>query len=352
MRASGTPGLGGGPRSSSRWTWPSRAVGGQGGTEGLPPEPASATSASQAVFRSPRESAATAARREPLGPAAPPLSPRVLDPGLPLLPAKKKKKESLFPKRCVLPSAGFPGTLAGSAGWRLLLLPGGPQGKAAFPERPAHLPGRRRYLQGCNLRCNFPASLRPAPRDAARARAPARRSAAPEPRGAARPRRSPPQPGLPARAPGRKAGGLVTCPRRSRNRSDQCLSASAWPRAYCSQTCVCTNGDEENACCGPLDFWGAGGGGGRGGKNWPFQELVPSLILSLSAGQLFGHMPCTPDPRRDPGSPAAWRSVLATHHPQCFAARDAKPVPSGWREAALLLHVPGRQAKEEGVGTS
>lgn len=120
---------------------------------------------------------------------------------------KKKKKESLFPKRCVLPSASFPGTLAGSAGWRLLLLPGGPQGKAAFPERPAHLPGRRRYLQGCNLRCNFPASLRPAPRDAARARAPARRSAAPEPRGAARGRRA-----APSRAPAAARRSLASPP--------------------------------------------------------------------------------------------------------------------------------------------
>lgn len=207
MRASGTPGLGGGPRSSSRWTWPSRAVGGQGGTEGLPPEPASATSASQAVFRSPRESAATAARREPLGPAAPSPQPSSPRPRASASSSGKKKKESLFPKRCVLPSASFPGTLAGSAGWRLLLLPGGPQGKAAFPERPAHLPGRRRYLQGCNLRCNFPASLRPAPRDAARARAPARRSAAPEPRGAARGRRA-----APSRAPAAARRSLASPP--------------------------------------------------------------------------------------------------------------------------------------------
>lgn len=98
-------------------------MGGQGGTEGLPPEPASATSASQAVFRSPRESAATAARREPLGPAAPPLSPRVLDPGLPLLPAekKKKKKKACFPRDACSPVQAFrghsPGAQAGASSY-------------------------------------------------------------------------------------------------------------------------------------------------------------------------------------------------------------------------------------------
>lgn len=157
---------------------------------------------------------------------------------------------------------------------------------------PSHLPSQRRYLQGYNLsRCNFLASLRPSPRDAARERAPASPSAVPEPRGAARRRCAAPS-GAPAAAhrslasrpelrEGRLAAwsrvlrdsetGLINfCPRLPGPAPIDRIAASAQTE------------DKENACCGSLDFWVTGGKGrGRGGKNWPFQELVPRLVLSL-----------------------------------------------------------------------
>lgn len=111
-------------------------------------------------------------------------------------------------------------------------------GRLRWWSGPSHLSRSRRYLQGCNLSgCNFPASLRPAPRDAALARAPAGLRAAGKPGRAARPRRAAPclvpaaarrRASPPWRCEGRLFG-LVTCPRRSRNRSDQFVSASAWP---------------------------------------------------------------------------------------------------------------------------
>lgn len=89
------------------------------------------------------------------------------------------------------PVEGFRGH-PGSAGWCLLFASLDVlRGRLRSWSGPSHLPGPLRYLHGCNLPGrNFPASLRPAPRDAARARAPAGPRADGEPGRAARRRRA------------------------------------------------------------------------------------------------------------------------------------------------------------------
>lgn len=240
MRASGTSERRAGPWSLRRSTWPSWPSGRRGGTElrGSLPSPRPLPRRPGPCPEPPRVSAAAATRREPLGPAAPSPRPPNPHPGLPFLAAKR---ELLSQEMSAVSGASLPG----NARERRVAPPFASLevlgGRLRWRSGPSHLPGWRRYLHGRNLSgCNFPESLRPAPRDAARARAPAGRSAARAPRSCALPPRRPlprpccsaPQSGLPARAPGRKAGGLVTCPGRSRNRSDQFLSASARPRVY------------------------------------------------------------------------------------------------------------------------
>lgn len=104
--------------------------------------------------------------------------------------------------------------------------------------------------------------------------------------------------------PGRKAGGRVKCPRRSRNRSDQSLSASAWPARRSIIVPRLHKRRTRNVHAAGPRISGLMGAG-EACKARPFQELVPRLILSLEASQLFGRLHCSMYPRPDRGSLAA-----------------------------------------------
>lgn len=157
-----------------------------------------------------------------------------------------------------------------------------PGGSAAFAERP--LPPSRcaallTWLQ--LVGCNFPASLRPAPSDAARTRAPAGRSAARElpSRAPAAARRSPAS--QPRRGSGRPAASSRVLRDRETGLINFCLRLPG-PAPIDRRSASAQMEDQENACRGSLYFWAtAGGWGGGAYKSWPLQQLIPRLILSL-----------------------------------------------------------------------
>lgn len=202
--------------------------------------------------------------------------------------------------------------------------------------RPSRLPRPLRYLHGCNLSGrNFPASLRPAPRDAA-ARPPRRWGAAPEPavpRAAASPalpQRAAVRPPRPA--PGRPADGLVTCPRRPRNRSDPFLSASARPlRLSTVDLCLHKRRTRKMHAAGPWISgllgvgWGVNAKRGLPGSWSPGQFEVSGLASSLDVCTAM--QPGTPSRSREPRCVEDRRPDHTS--PTMLCRPDGRPVP--WR---------------------
>uniref|UniRef100_A0A4X1UTB6 Family with sequence similarity 217 member B n=1 Tax=Sus scrofa TaxID=9823 RepID=A0A4X1UTB6_PIG len=166
----------------------------------------------------PGVSAGTAPCRTPSGAAAPsprrPPRPSGPRPGLPLSAANK---EPVSGDESFLRWKPFGASAERRVAPAFCFLRGA-RAKAVSAQRP--LPPRAAALLTWLqlVGSNFPASLRPAPRDAARARTPAARAPPPPPPPPAPlPQHAAVRP--PAQAQGRKASGLVTCPGRSRNSS-------------------------------------------------------------------------------------------------------------------------------------